>query len=85
MGGDGSVATVSFVAGRPVPTPGGGSVPAEIERGLRKLVSATGAGLLTASFIERDGDLLFAGAVPTVDVSQTKVAAAMLEELEARS
>ncbi|HVO25671.1 MAG TPA: hypothetical protein VMW56_18785 [Candidatus Margulisiibacteriota bacterium] len=74
-------AVLSVVAGRCVPAPTDQPVDGEIVSGLCRLAAAVRAGLLTASFVDVDGKLLFAGAAPIVDVSRADIADIMLEAL----
>jgi hypothetical protein len=73
--------TVTVVDGRALP---GRDVPAHVASAVAVMAAATGASLLTATFVDADGCLEFVGAEPTADVARDDVADAMLAALQAK-
>ena len=70
---------IPLVGGHCLPGPEGQQLPDAVCRALGRLAAAVGAELLTALFVESDGQFLFNTAVPTVDVSRTDVADSILD------
>ena len=73
--------TVAVVAGRPIPGCAGPAIPHHVQARVASMATGVGAGLLTATFAERDGGHEFIAATPTVDVSRDDIADAMLAAL----
>ena len=71
--------TIAYVGDRTIVVDG--EADEAMLAGVARLATLTRAGLLTATFESNDGQLLFAGAVPMVDVSRADVANALLRAL----